>query len=201
MRRLSSFSASRPDAGMTMVEVVAVVAVVAVLASLAAPLTATAADAGRVRLAAAFIGSRFRLARVEAVNRSANVGVVFDVVNGFWQLRVCRDGTGNGLRRADIGAGVDPCFDGPHEFTAMFPGVSIGVDPQLIGPAGEPGNPDPVRFGTSDIASVSPTGSCTAGSIFVRSAKGQQFAVRVAGANGRLRVFRYDEGPRAWFQF
>ena len=201
MRRLELFSTSRPDAGMTMVEVVAVVAVVAVLASLSAPLTAIAADAGRVRTAAAYISSRFRLARVEAVNRNANVGVVFDLINGRWQIRVCRDGTGNGLRRADIASGVDPCFDGPHEFTAMFPGVSIAVDPRLIGPSGEPGNPDPVRFGTSDIASVSPTGSCTAGSLFMRSAQGQQVAVRVAGANGRLRVFRYDEGPRAWFQF
>jgi hypothetical protein len=200
MRRLE-FSASRPDAGTTIVEVVAVVAVLAVLAGLSAPLAATAADTGRVRTAAAFISSRFRLARVEAINRGANVGVVFDFVNGRWQLRVCRDGTGNGLRRADIVSGVDPCFDGPHEFTAMFPGVSIAVDPQLIGPAGEPGSPDPVRFGTLDIASVSPTGSCTAGSLFMQSAKGLQFAVRVAGANGRLRVFRYDQGPRAWFQF
>ena len=189
------------DAGFTMVELVAVVAVAVVLAGVAMPASATAVDRGRVRAAAAFIASRFRLARVEAVNRVSNVGVVFDLVNGRWQIRACRDGTGNGLRRTDIATGTDPCFDGPHEFNAMFPGVDIAVDPLLVGPAGEPGNPDPVRFGTPDIASFSPTGSCTSGSLFLRSAKGQQFAVRISGANGRLRVFRYDRTPRTWVQF
>ena len=189
------------DAGFTIVELVAVVAVAVVLAGVAMPASATAVDRGRVRAAAAFIASRFRLARVEAVNRVSNVGVVFDLVNGRWQIRACRDGTGNGLRRTDIATGTDPCFDGPHEFSAMFPGVDIAVDPLLVGPAGEPGNPDPVRFGTPDIASFSPTGSCTSGSLFLRSAKGQQFAVRISGANGRLRVFRYDRTPRTWVQF
>jgi type II secretory pathway pseudopilin PulG len=184
-----------------MVELVAVMAVVALLASVTTPLSATAIDRGRVRAAAAFVASRFRLARIEAVTRVSNVGVVFDLVNGRWQIRACRDGTGNGLRRADIASGADPCFDGPHEFTAMFPGVDIAVDPLLIGPAGEPPNPDPVRFGTPDIASFSPTGSCSSGSVFLRSAKGQQFAVRISGANGRLRVFRYDRTPRTWVQF
>jgi type II secretory pathway pseudopilin PulG len=186
---------------MTMVEVVAVMAIALVIASLTVPLSATAVDTARVRTAAAFIGSRFRLARIEAVNRSANVGVVFDSVNGRWQLRICRDATGNGLRRSEIASGADPCIDGPYEFTAMFPGVAIAVDPQLTGPAGEPGTPDPVRFGTADIASFSPTGGCTAGSLFIQSARGRQFAVRLAGANGRLRVFRYDTGPRSWFQY
>ena len=195
---------SRPlvrDGGFTIVELVAVVAVAVILASMTMPLSATVVDTGRVRAAAAFVASRFRLARIEAVNRVSNVGVVFDLVHGRWQIRACRDGTGNGLRRADIASGTDPCFDGPHEFSAMFPGVDIAVDPLLVGPAGEPGNPDPVRFGTPDIASFSPTGSCTSGSLFLRSTKGQQFAVRVSGANGRLRVFRYDRTPRAWVQF
>ena len=189
------------DAGFTMVELVAVVTVAVLLASVTIPLSATVVDRGRVKAAAAFVSSRFRLARIEAVNRAANVGVVFDIVNGRWELRACRDGTGNGLRRADIASGADPCFDGPHDFKGMFPGVDIAVDPQLIGPVGEPPNPDPVRFGTPDIASFSATGNCTAGSLFLRSSKGQQFAVRISGANGRLRVFRYDTTPRVWVQF
>jgi hypothetical protein len=179
---------------------VAVVAVVAVLASVSAPLTTTAVDAGRVRLATAFLSSRFHLARVDAVNSGANTGVVFDFLGGDWQLRICRDGNGNGLRRAELSLGPDFCFDGPHPFSAMFPGVQITVDPALIGPAGEPGNPDPVRFGTPDIASFSESGSCTSGSLFLRSARGQAYAVRLAGTTGRLRVFRYDVGPGAWVQ-
>jgi len=192
---------ARHDAGASVVELLAVVAIGCLLAGLSAPLSANVLDAGRVRSAAAFVASRFRLARLEAVNRAANVGVVFDLVNGRWQLRACRDGNGNGLRRADIASGADPCFDGPHEFRALFPGVDIAVDARLVGPAGEPGNPDPVRLGTPDIASFSPTGSCTSGSVFLRSTRGQQLAIRVAGANGRLRLFRFDDGRQAWMQF
>lgn len=189
---------SRSERGATVVDVVLALAIVAVVAGISVPASATVIDAGRARHAAAFISSRFRLARIEAVNKAANVGVVFDFVNGHWTLRVCRDGTGNGLRRAEIGSGADPCFDGPHEIRALFPGVEIAVDSRLTGPAGEPGSPDPVRFGTADLASFSPAGSCTAGSLFLRSLGGLQYVVRVSGMNGRSRVFRYDLGAHLW---
>lgn len=181
-------------------ETVVVLVVVVVLASMTAPAGAAAIDAGRARHAAGFVISRFRLAKIEAVNRGANVGVVFDRVNGRWTLRVCRDGTKNGLRRAEILSGADPCFDGPHEMLAMFPDVEIAVDPHLVGPAGEPGNPDPVRFGAADVASFSPSGGCTAGSLFLRSRRGLQYAVRVSGINGRSRIFRFELGAQLWLQ-
>ena len=193
--------AARSDAGTTLIEVLTVVAVAAVLTSLSAPLAATVADAGRARNAAAFIASRFRLARIDAVNSGRNVAVVFDLVGSHWQVRLCRDDSGNGVRRSEIASGTDLCFDGPHEFRALFPGMEIDVDSQLVGPAGEPGNPDPVRLGASDLASFSPAGTCTSGSVFLRSTHGQQFAVRIAGVTGRLRVFRYDAGAGAWMQF
>jgi hypothetical protein len=144
------------------------------------------------------VASRFRLARIEAVNKGANVGVVFDQADGRWSIRICRDGTRNGLRRADIRSGADPCFDGPHRFSALFPGVEIAVDPTLRGPAGEDPSADAVRFGSSDMASFAPAGSCTGGSLFLRTPRGQQFVVRIAGVNGRLRVFKYDLGARLW---
>jgi hypothetical protein len=74
----------------------------------------------------------------------------------------------------------------------MFPGVEIGVDPQLRGPSGEAGSADPVRLGSTDIASFSPLGSCTAGTVFLRSRGGAQYAVRISGIAGRLRVLWYE---------
>jgi len=68
----------------------------------------------------------------------------------------------------------------------------------LKGPAGEPPNPDPVRFGSSNIASFSPLGSCTAGTLFLRSTGGAQFAVRIAGVTGRSRVLRYESLKSGW---
>jgi hypothetical protein len=189
---------SSSEVGATVIDVLVVSAIVIAIAGLAVPASATVVDAGRARQAAAFISSRFRLARIEALNHFTNVGVVFDSTPTGWTIRICRDGNKNGLRRADIRSGADPCPDGPHRFDAMFPGVFIAIDPALRGPAGEPPNPDPVRFGTSDMASFSPAGSCSSGSLFLRTRRGQQYAIRIAGINGRSRVFRYDLGAALW---
>ena len=188
------------ERGASLIDVLVVLALAAVAASLIAPVSASVVDASRVRHAAGFVGARLRLARGEAINRRANVGLVFDQASASakWTLRVCRDGTGNGLRRADIAAGSDPCFDGPHAFSDLFPGVDIDVNPGIPGPAGEPGSPDPVRFGTSNMASFSPAGSCTAGTLFLRSGRETQYAIRVAGVNGRTRTFRFEIGAWRW---
>ena len=77
-------------------------------------------------------------------------------------------------------------------------GVSIAVDPTLSGPEGSAPSPNPVRFGSSQIASFSPAGSCTAGTLFIRSQKGIQYAVRVGNVSGRTRILRYDTGTRRW---
>ena len=188
------------DCGASLVEMLIVLVLVAVAASLMAPASASVIDATRARNAAGFVSSRLRLARTEAINRRANVGLVFDQVAGEWSLRLCRDGTRNGLRRAEIVAGADPCFDGPHRFGDLFPGVEIAVDVRFPGPAGEPGSADPVRFGGSDIASFSPAGSCTAGTLFLRSGQGHQYAVRVAGVNSRTRTFRFELGAWRWHE-
>lgn len=190
---------TRSDAGTTIVELLVVLLVIAVSVALSVPVAASVVDASRARHAATFLSSRFRLARQEAVGLGVNVGVVFDQsAAGGWSIRVCRDGSRNGLRRADIQSGDDPCFDGPYRVDELFPSVRVYVDPQLRGPAGEPGSPDPVRFGTANLVSFSPLGSCTAGSLFLRSRAGTQYVVRVGGATGRIRVLWYEAAISGW---
>jgi len=132
------------------------------------------------------------------VTRTASTGLVFDFLDGRWIFRLCVDGNVNGLRRADLRANIDSCVDGPVDVAALFPGVTITVDSTIRGPDDDPPSSDPVRFGTSNMASFSPSGGCTAGSLFVRSTRGAQYAVRVAGVTGRLRVLRYDAAARTW---
>ena len=184
--------------GYSLIELLLVLAAATTLASLALPLTSVSTDAGKARQAASFVATRLRLARQQAVARTATVGMVFDMVNGRWSVRVCADGNNNGVRRADIGSGVDRCLEGPHNLETLFPGVRVAVDSSLDGPAGEPPSPDAVRFGASDIASFSSSGSCTAGSLFLRSSHGVQYAVRVAGVTGRTRVLRYNPSAGSW---
>ena len=191
---------SRPDPeqGVTFVELLIALTVVAVVVAFAVPTTAATVDAGRVGHAAGMMAGRFRLARQEAVAQSRSVGVVFDQANGRWTFRICVDGNGNGIRRAEIASGTDRCVEGPVDVEAMFPGIRIDVDPLVRGPGGEPPSPDAVRFGAGDLASFSPLGSCTSGTLFLRSPLGALYAVRIGGATGRTRVLRYDRASAAW---
>ena len=194
--------AARPrperDAGVTLAELVVTLGILSVLVAFAVPTAGATVDAGRVASAANAMASRFRLARVEAVSRAHSVALVFDRDQDRWTFRVCEDGNGNGIRRAEIASGTDPCPEGPVDVAAMFPGARVDVDAGLRGPSGEPGSPDPVRFGASNIASFSSLGGCTAGTLFLRSPLGAQYAVRIAGGTGRTRVIRYDPARRAW---
>jgi prepilin-type N-terminal cleavage/methylation domain-containing protein len=172
------------DPGVSLLELLIVVTVALILAGFALPTTAAAIDEGRGRQAAAFVAGRLRDAKQQAVTRTAAAGLVFDFTGGRWTFR--------------LRVNKDTCVDGPVDVAGLFPGVSVAVDGSIRGPEGDAPSSDPVRFGASDLASFSPSGGCTAGSIFIRSARGAQYAVRVAGVTGRLRVLRYDAAARTW---
>ena len=195
---LASSRRTSSSAGWTTTELIVVMAITAAMAGITAPAIANVKDASRVRHAAGFVASRFRDARQQAVAKERSVAVVFDQTGDGWTFRICADGNGNGVRRAEIDSAVDACPEGPFIFSALFPGVSIASDASIPGPEGSPSSTDPVRFGNSDIASFSPVGSCTAGSLYLQSAQGTQYAIRVSGVMGRTRVLRYDPASGSW---
>jgi type II secretory pathway pseudopilin PulG len=181
-----------------MVELVLVLALLVLLATVAVPGSSQVIDSGRAREAAGFAASRFRQARQEAVTKARQIAAVFDLREGRWVFSICEDGNHNGIRRADITSLVDPCREGPHDLEVMFPNTRVYVAPDLAGPEGSVASLDPVRFGTSDMLSCSPSGSCTPGTLFIRSRLGVQYAVRVGSATGRTRILRYETGQRLW---
>jgi len=186
------------EAGGTLVEVVIALTIVVLLASLVVPATAEVIDASRARQAAGLMASRFRLARLQAVASTRAVALVFDQTGGRWTFRLCADGNANGVRRTDLTAGTDRCTEGPSDVAHLVRGMTIGVDPRLPGPDGEPGSGDPVRFGASDILSFSPAGTCTAGTLFLQSNTGRQYAVRISNVTARTRMLRWEAGLRRW---
>lgn len=186
------------ERGLTLIELLIVLGLMASAASLAVPVTAHAVDALRGRQAAGFLAASFRAAQQSAVSTGRATAVVFDPSAAGWTLRMCRDGNGNGIRRAEITAGIDPCPDGPWSVAVRYPGVRLSVDSSIPGPDGDPPTTDAVRFGKSDLASFSPVGSSTAGTVFLRSKDGVQYAVRVGNVTGRTRVLRYDPGAHQW---
>ena len=177
-----------------------VMALLVLAAGIAWPTLAEPMDASRTRQAAAFLETTIRRARQEAVSRAAAVAVVFDSANSIWTLRLCVDGNGNGVRRTDLTKGKDRCFDGPYELGALFTGVLIGVDATLPDPDGGPGSTNPVKLGASNMASFSATGSSSSGTVYLRSPKGSQYAVRLSGVMGRTRLLKYDTGTHAWIE-
>jgi Tfp pilus assembly protein FimT len=187
----------RSDGGQSAAELLAVLGVVTIGLALSLPLTTRAVDTGRGRQAAAFVAGRLRGAQLDAIRSARSVAAVFDQSAEGWTLRVCRDGNRNGVRRAELTDGPDTCTDGPYSIDDLFRGVAIAVSPALPGPDSEPPSPDPVRFG-ADMASFSATGAGTAGSVFLRSADGRHYLVRVTGVTGRVRVMRHNPWTNSW---
>ena len=187
-------------AGASLVEVIIALSLVATTAAMSAPALASSVDAGRARQAAQYLVAQCRRARMDAVARSAATALVFDRVGAVWQMRRCTDGNGNGVRRADISSGRDACDVVPVRLSDAFSGVAIALDPALPDPDGGAGSADAVRFGASDVASFSPAGTATAGTVYLRSAGGAQYAVRIAGVTGRARILYFEPARRQWVE-
>ena len=154
----------------------------ATLSAIAVPQSLAAVDRARAMSAARFLASRMAVARSQAVMRSTHVALRFEDGTSGITFRMFVDGNRNGVRTADISAGIDVPVEAPVRLGELYQGVAIAV-------AGAAGS-DPVKLGASNLLSFTPFGTATSGSVFVRGRDGSQFAVRVLGATGRARVLR-----------
>lgn len=165
-------------------------ALMALLSAIAIPQSLAAVDRARTASAARHLASRIAVARSQAVMRSAHVALRFEDRHSDMAFRMYVDGNHTGVRTGDITTGIDVPLEPAVRLGDLYPGVSIAV-------AGEDGT-DSVRLGPSNLLSFTPLGTSTPGSIFVRGRDGSQFAVRVLGATGRVRVERFVSHSRTW---
>jgi type II secretory pathway pseudopilin PulG len=182
---------SRNCAGYTLIEVLFVAGLIAVISGMAVPQVLVTLDRSRGLVAARYLSARMALARTQAVTRGAYVALRFDQTAEGISFSVYQDGNRNGVRTADIEGGMDRRIDPPVRLFEQFPGVEIGIAPGT-------GLSDPVQIGRSNLLSFSPAGSATSGTIYVRGRDGTQWAVRVLGATGRMRVLRYVARTGEW---
>ena len=188
------------QAGWSLVELLMVIGVSLVVGALAmaafAPLGANARALGAARYLAALLQRE----RIEAVRTGRVCGLRFDDDGSAIGFVRVADGNGNGLRSAEIVAGVD-LFRGPRVRLAdAFAGVRFAIVdavPSIDGGPGLAAGADPVRIGSSILA-FAPTGSATSGTLYLASADRRQFAVRILGATGRVRVFEFDRRSMQW---
>ena len=188
---------------MTLPEGLVVVAVLGITAGIGAgPLREGLARA-RLASAAREIGQRMILARWNAVANGRSVGLRFEPEGSGWRVASYLDGDGDGIRTGDIRDGRDTALGRPFRPADGRGGVRFGVPPGRY-PRVPPsrgwveGGEDPIRFGRSDIASFSPMGSATAGTVYLTDGDGRMAAVVVFGTSARVRVVRFDTAARRW---
>lgn len=180
-------------------ELIFIVAVMTTLAGIAVPAILTNLDDARTAAAARYLASTARLARTQAVTRSAAVGIHFEKHGNSYRLAMYVDGNFNGIRTADITGGIDRMIRAPERIEDQFPGVAFGIADGVLGGGGSAaGGADPIRLGRGDIMTFTPIGTATSGTVYIRSRTGHQYAVRILGATGRTRILEFDWGAGVW---
>lgn len=176
--------------GFSLVEVLCVLAGILVMAGVSLPyLRAYAVEAHLLGAGRTFVGE-FRQARSIAIRRNTHTAIRFERRDGVDYYSTYVDGNGNGVRSADIAAGVDGRISGPFRLDGKAPGVRVGINPGVPAPPPETGllDPsDPIRFGASNMVSFSPLGSATPGTFYL-AGETLQAGVRVTGGSSRVRL-------------
>ena len=196
---------SRLASGFSLAELVVALAVVALGLTAGVPALLNITSALRVRLATEELVAVLRTARSLAIEADANVAVRFATSpGGDVSFAIYRDGDGDGVLNEDIRSGVDPEVAPPRRLAHVGREVRLGLPSR---PVRDPGDPthwldltDPVRFNSSDLASFSPFGGATPGSLYVTDGGDGLAVVRVYGRTGKVRVLTYDFHTQRWRQ-
>jgi hypothetical protein len=177
---------------MTAVELMFTTAVIGLVLAITTPRVLAGLDHARSRAAARWLAQQCGLARLDAVSRGRYVAVHFVPERDDFAVQLVADGNRNGVRAADIEAGLDVPLSAPMRLVHGYAGVRVALDAALgLGS-------DPIRLGGSRLLSFSPQGTASSGIVYVLGRDGTQLAVRVLGATGRARVLRYDAANGAW---
>ena len=178
------------ERGFSLVELVAVFLVALVLAAFSAPhIRAYSAEAHLLGAGQVFRGE-FRKARSMAARRGVYTALRFERHPDGWRLATYMDGNGNGVRTADISAGIDPRVAPPRALTTGSGEVRVGINPgtpKIPPDSGTLDPSDPIQFGNSDMLSFSPLGGATPGTLYLAGPFAQA-AVRVTPGSARVRL-------------
>jgi type II secretory pathway pseudopilin PulG len=190
----------RAPAGYTIVELLFVLGTAATLAGVAVPQALTGLDEFRAGNAARYIAARLQRARMEAVMRSADVGLQVTAGSGGYVYTVYVDGNRNGVRSLDIQHGIDKRLVPSERLPDQFTGVEFGALPGLpaVDSGSTPPGSDPIRLGAANIATFSAMGTSSSGSLYIRGRRNTQYVVRIYGQTGKTRVLKFDVRSRQW---
>jgi prepilin-type N-terminal cleavage/methylation domain-containing protein len=185
--------------GYTILELLFALAIAGTLTTIAVPQGLRALDDFRTRAAARYLAQRLADARLSAVKRSKAHGLRFEPSTPDYRITTVADGNSNGLRTSEIQQGVDRTLTESEQLAGHFRDVVFGILEGVPDADGQPASgSDGVRVGTSKLLSMNPDGTSSSGTLYVHGRDRSQYAVRVLGVTGRVRVLKYDLGRRRW---
>jgi hypothetical protein len=184
----------------TMSELVVVLGLIATGTATTLPVVLAGLDEARVAGAARYLSSRLAETRMEAIQRSTEVALRFALTDGQYAYTVYVDGNSNGVLSRDIERGVDRPILGPERLSDSFRNVEFGAQPGL--PPIESGDTapgtDPIKLGAGDSVSFNSLGSATSGTVYLTGRGRAQYAVRIFGVTGKIRIYRYEWRTSKW---
>jgi hypothetical protein len=186
--------------GYTVLELLFANFLAVIVTGIAVPHTLARLDDWRTGGAARYLAVRLYDARMEAVARTSNTAIRFSRGPQSYTYGLYVDGNRNGVLSRDIQRGTDRELQRPQSLSQQFPGVDFGTLPGLppVDPSGPPPGDDPIRFGASDMVAFTALGTSTPGSLYIRGPRAAQYAIRVFGDTGKIRVLKFSLRSGQW---
>lgn len=187
------------SSGFTVLELLFVVGLTGTLAAIVVPHSLRALDDFHTRSAARYVAQRIGSARFDAIRRSATHGFRFIPSAADFIVSAVADGNRNGLRTAELASGIDRVLGEPERLSSRFAGVTFGILPGVPDADGHPvSSPDGVRIGAARLLAVNGDGTATSGTLYLQGRGRSQYAVRVLGVTGRVRILKFDQVRGHW---
>jgi len=189
----------RGEAGTSLIEALLAAAVAVTVGAASVPSLLGQRDSLHAAGAARHVAALVHATRTESLKRGVHVALVFQRSGRDFRFAMFADGNYDGVRSADIVAGIDRQVSAWMVIGDQFPRSAFGIVPGVTDPeSGAALAGSPLKLGGSNVLSFGPAGGATSGTIYLRGPATQQYAVRLLGSTGRSRLLRFDFRERRW---